>query len=272
MALWREQLFAWMTKNSESAMEFFELPTNRVVELGSSWRFEHASPAFAALVLLADPPQPRRRSADLYRPADQGQCGLHRPPASSNWRAASPTGLIGPAGTRTDSWQIGASVLKFGLIDHSDLQLGITPYVAIGESGWAYRPRLGHRRHDGALQARLTGDGAPVQVAPIPFVKLPTAKHGIGNGKVEGPRGPNQHSTGGPFTVVFGPELDLLTDTRRRWRHLQLVNLVNVSAPLAPRLTLAASCGLRPISTRGHGDAGLGRCGARLCGERQRPG
>jgi KUP system potassium uptake protein len=35
MSLWREQLFAWMNKNSESAMEFFRLPTNRVVELGS---------------------------------------------------------------------------------------------------------------------------------------------------------------------------------------------------------------------------------------------
>jgi KUP system potassium uptake protein len=35
MAAWREKLFAWMLKNSESAMEFFKLPTNRVVELGS---------------------------------------------------------------------------------------------------------------------------------------------------------------------------------------------------------------------------------------------
>jgi len=35
MARWREKLFAWMLKNSESAMEFFRLPTNRVVELGS---------------------------------------------------------------------------------------------------------------------------------------------------------------------------------------------------------------------------------------------
>ena len=35
MALWREKLFAWMMKSSESAMEFFKLPTNRVVELGS---------------------------------------------------------------------------------------------------------------------------------------------------------------------------------------------------------------------------------------------
>ena len=35
MALWRERLFAGMMKSSESAMEFFKLPTNRVVELGS---------------------------------------------------------------------------------------------------------------------------------------------------------------------------------------------------------------------------------------------
>lgn len=35
MALWREKLFAWMLRNAESAMEFFRLPPNRVVELGS---------------------------------------------------------------------------------------------------------------------------------------------------------------------------------------------------------------------------------------------
>jgi KUP system potassium uptake protein len=35
MAIWREQLFAWMVRNAESAMEFFKLPVNRVVELGS---------------------------------------------------------------------------------------------------------------------------------------------------------------------------------------------------------------------------------------------
>jgi KUP system potassium uptake protein len=35
MAIWREKLFAWMIQNSESAMEFFKLPPNRVIELGS---------------------------------------------------------------------------------------------------------------------------------------------------------------------------------------------------------------------------------------------
>ena len=35
MMIWREKLFAWMLRNAATAMEFFKLPTNRVVELGS---------------------------------------------------------------------------------------------------------------------------------------------------------------------------------------------------------------------------------------------
>lgn len=35
MMLWREVLFAWMSRNANTAMEFFSLPTDRVVEVGS---------------------------------------------------------------------------------------------------------------------------------------------------------------------------------------------------------------------------------------------
>ncbi|MGB3796689.1 MAG: potassium transporter Kup [Alteraurantiacibacter sp.] len=35
MQVWREKLFAWMMRNAATPMEFFRLPTNRVVELGS---------------------------------------------------------------------------------------------------------------------------------------------------------------------------------------------------------------------------------------------
>jgi len=35
MAIWREKLFAWMLRNAATPMDFFRLPTNRVVELGS---------------------------------------------------------------------------------------------------------------------------------------------------------------------------------------------------------------------------------------------
>lgn len=38
MALWREHLFAWLLKVSESAMDYYRLPANRVVELGSQLR------------------------------------------------------------------------------------------------------------------------------------------------------------------------------------------------------------------------------------------
>jgi KUP system potassium uptake protein len=35
MAIWREGLFAWMNRSASTAMEFFKLPPNRVIELGT---------------------------------------------------------------------------------------------------------------------------------------------------------------------------------------------------------------------------------------------
>jgi KUP system potassium uptake protein len=35
MADWRERLFAAMTRNAGSAVEFFNIPANRVIELGT---------------------------------------------------------------------------------------------------------------------------------------------------------------------------------------------------------------------------------------------
>jgi KUP system potassium uptake protein len=35
MAIWREHLFAWMMRNSSSAVGFFSLPPNQVIELGA---------------------------------------------------------------------------------------------------------------------------------------------------------------------------------------------------------------------------------------------
>jgi len=34
MAIWREKLFVFLTRNASRANEFFRLPANRVVELG----------------------------------------------------------------------------------------------------------------------------------------------------------------------------------------------------------------------------------------------
>jgi KUP system potassium uptake protein len=35
MSMWREHIFAWMARSATSAMVFFNIPPNRVVELGT---------------------------------------------------------------------------------------------------------------------------------------------------------------------------------------------------------------------------------------------
>jgi len=94
----------------------------------------------------------------------------------------------------------------------------------------------------------MTSDNAPVQLALIPFVKLPTAKRGIGNRKVEGGLAvPVSFGLGG-ITATLGPEADLLADGDGGGRHVALVNLINLSGTVAPRLTRstgASSCSSR---------------------------
>src|SRR3546814_3221745 len=53
MPIWREKLFAWMLRNSESAMEYFRLPTNRVVELGSQVRSEEHTSELQSLMRIS---------------------------------------------------------------------------------------------------------------------------------------------------------------------------------------------------------------------------
>mgnify|MGYP000390778083 CR=1 FL=1 len=35
MALWRERLFAWMMQNAAKPSDFYNIPANRLVELGA---------------------------------------------------------------------------------------------------------------------------------------------------------------------------------------------------------------------------------------------
>lgn len=133
----------------------------------------------------------------------------------------------------------GSSLVKLGVDDRSDLQLGLTPFVRTSVSEADHRDRLsGFGDVVIRYKRRLSGDGAPVQVALVPFVKLPTAKRGIGNPRLEGGlAAPISLPLAGSVTAAFGPEIDLVADGGGR--HLALVNLVNLSAPVAPRLTLA---------------------------------
>jgi hypothetical protein len=143
-------------------------------------------------------------------------------------------------GTEINVVTLGSSVLKLGLSDHSDLQFGFTPFVrAETKAGGIKSTASGFGDLTIRYKHRVTAADAPVQLGLIPFVKLPTADGDIGNGKVEGGLAvPISISTGSPVTLVLGPELDLLADADGDGHHGALVNLINVSAPVAKGLTV----------------------------------
>ena len=129
---------------------------------------------------------------------------------------------------------VGQTFVKYGLSDNSDLELGVTPYQ-----------RAASRSGVGDTQVRykwaLTGGDAPVQAGLIPFVKVPTATHNLGNGKLEGGLiAPVSVATKAGVTVTLGPEVDIDADTEGRGYHPALTNLVNVGFNATPKLSLSA--------------------------------
>ena len=148
--------------------------------------------------------------------------------------------LTKAGGARTELLSLGSTVVKLGLTERSDLQVAVTPFVRL------IVKEAGVRSHTSGFgdvvvryKQRLTADDSRLQVAAIPFVKVPTAARGLGNDKVEGGLAvPISFALSGPVTMTLGPEADLLADSDRQGRHLAIVNLVNVAGPIAPGLTL----------------------------------
>jgi hypothetical protein len=142
-------------------------------------------------------------------------------------------------GSRSEVTTLGASAAKIGLGERSDLQIGFTPLVRVTNRAAGSAERLsGFGDIVVRLKHRLSGDDAAVQVAVIPFVKLPTARRGLGNGEVEGGIAvPVSFALAGSTTMTLGPEVGLLADADGSGRHASVTNLVNLSLPLAPRLT-----------------------------------
>lgn len=144
------------------------------------------------------------------------------------------------AGVRTEILALGGTFVKLGLSDRSDLQIGFTPLVRVDVTEAGERSRTsGFGDIVVRYKYRLSADDAKLQVGVIPFIKLPTATSGVGNGKVEGGVAVPMSFNLGKATIGLGPEVDLLANADRSGRHVALVNLVTVSAPVTPKLTAA---------------------------------
>lgn len=138
----------------------------------------------------------------------------------------------------TDVTSVGQTFAKAGASDSSDIEVGFTPYVRIHQSG-PDASGVG----DAVLRykQRLTDPDSKIQAALIPFVKIPTASHSIGNGKVEGGLAvPLNTAVGKSLTLTLGPEMDLLADTDGNGYHPAVTNLINLGWSATSRLSLSA--------------------------------
>jgi hypothetical protein len=144
-------------------------------------------------------------------------------------------------GIRTSDWTIVDPTLKLGLTNAIDAELQITPYESLATKSAAGRASIsGIGDTIGRLKINVLGDDqGAVSMAVLPYVKFPTARSGLGNGKVEG--GiilPVSFNVPGGFTIIVMPEGDFLKDDVGNAYHATLDFLVNVSHPLDKRWTI----------------------------------
>lgn len=143
-------------------------------------------------------------------------------------------------GVTTDTIVWGNTAIKYGIAANADVELWGTPLETMSIHG------SGVHHHESSfgdtllrVKYAITKDDATVQVALDPFVKLPTANHRLGNGKVEaGLLVPVQIALGkSPFTVALDPEVDWLADQDGSGYHAAMIQLVNLGWQANSKLT-----------------------------------
>ena len=153
-----------------------------------------------------------------------------------NWTRSS------DSGARTDVTLYSSPMLKYGLTDSTDIEASITPYETITTRDPTGKSKIGgvgdlYLR----VKQRLTPSDAKAQFAIIPYVKIPTAKLGIGNRKVEGGVvGTGVFTLPDGFSLTVTPEVDALLDSNGHGHHAQFVGALNVGKTLSSTLTASA--------------------------------
>jgi hypothetical protein len=145
-------------------------------------------------------------------------------------------------GVRTEDLTLGQTALKFGLTSRSHLELDIAPFTESSVHGAGISDRASGFGDLGvAYKQRLTGDAAPVQVALYPFVKIPTASHALGNGKVEGGAAllVDGSIPGTSLGWNIAPEVEVNADSDGSGYHLGTTQALSIGAPLSSRLSVS---------------------------------
>lgn len=146
-------------------------------------------------------------------------------------------------GERDTSLTLGETTIKYGLSGSSDVEIDVTPFErATYNVAGVRKSASGIGDVNVLYKQRLTSSDAPVQLVAMPYVKIPTAKHSLGNGKWEGgillpvsyaiPKS--------PLSIGATPELDWAADEDGHGHHLAMQQVLDLNWQASDKLTLSA--------------------------------
>jgi hypothetical protein len=145
-------------------------------------------------------------------------------------------------GERDTALVIGETGFKFGLTDRSHIDIDITPWVrTTSRAGGVRDSASGVGDVLVNYKYRITAADAAFMVAISPFVKVPTAKHSIGNGKWEGGLiVPLQYAIPGTALALSAtPEIAWNADGDGRGHHWATAQVVNLGWQVNDKLNLS---------------------------------
>ena len=145
-------------------------------------------------------------------------------------------------GERDTSLVLGETTIKYGLTDHSDVELDVTPWQRATSRGPGFRNSAsGIGDINLIYKHELTSNETALQVTLYPYVKIPTARRPLGNRKWEGGvLVPIGYSIGkSPFSVGLTPELDWVADADGRGHHVAMVQVASLGWQVSPKLNVS---------------------------------
>ncbi|KMS56246.1 hypothetical protein V474_14925 [Novosphingobium barchaimii LL02] len=147
------------------------------------------------------------------------------------------------AGEREDTFLAGDFLVRYGVADHSEVQIG---WTALGFSRTRAAGSIEHNSGTGdvtlALRRNLVHpDGSGFSVAVMPFVTLPVGREPIGAGDWSaGALLPLSYELSDKINIAATTEVDAAVDEDGSGRHLAFSEVVGASLQVAETLTATA--------------------------------
>ncbi len=156
----------------------------------------------------------------------------------ADWSLQKPGG-----GERDTSLALGETTFLYGLTASSDIEIDVTPWErSASRAGGEHQSTSGFGDLNVLYKQQLTGSDAPVQIAAVPFLKVPTAKRPLGNRRFEGglliPIDYNIPKS--TLSLETTPELDWAADADGHGHHAAMAQVVSLGWQATPKLSLSA--------------------------------